>query len=98
MSSINKIESEIEKLDNIQDWNEKIDSIKKIKNDIKEEEEVINKLLNDLESDTRKIKKKKMDINEIMNCINNETDTTTRINCYHMLNNYIKQLNNELFE
>jgi exonuclease VII small subunit len=100
MSKLNNIERELNNLESINSFNDKIDSIKKIKKDIKEEEEYINKLLNDLEDDTiiKKSKKNKnLNLDEIIEELNGTSDFNNKISNYHLLNNYIKQLNNELF-
>jgi hypothetical protein len=93
---MNCIEAKINNLDNIKNWNDKIESIKEIKENIKEEEKNIEELL--LQLDTQKeMKKIDIDVDLIIQKINESTDIGKKIKYYHKLSFYIENLEQELF-
>ncbi len=93
---MNEIETNINNLDNIKNWNDKIISIKSIKENIKFEEEKINELLLQLDN-PKKLKMNSNDIESVIQKINESSNIEIKIKNYHKLSHYINKLNNELF-
>jgi hypothetical protein len=94
MNSIEIIQEEINKLDNIDNWNDKITNIKKIKEQIVTEEENINGLIEELNKP--KIKNN-INIDKLINDFNGTNDIKLKIKNYQFMLGYINQLNEELF-
>lgn len=89
------IENKITELNNISDYQEKLEQIKNIKNDINKENIQIDYLLASLDNDI--IIKKTYNITKIID--NFDTyDINKKIKYYQYLNQYIKKVENNLFE
>jgi archaellum component FlaC len=94
-----QIEQAIENLNNIPNWTDKINTIKNIKDDIQKEEQNISKLIEQLENEIIIVKSKKnLNIDELIENISKEKDIKNKIRNYHLLNDYINSLDNELFD
>jgi hypothetical protein len=96
----NEIQEELHKLEQIDNWNDKIDKIKELKqiidNELNKMDELSNKIINDTYID---ISNYDLNINDLINLLQNneENNLEEKVNYYCILNNYINQLNNNLF-
>ena len=102
MSEIYKLlEKEIQEIENIESWNEKVCSIKKIKENISIEQAKLNELINNIAKNdlpTTKIsKKKEVDIDALFNTFDETTNLEDKIKLYHMINNHINHIEKQLF-
>ena len=93
MEEINNLYNEIDKCSN---WNNKIELINKINNKINEEDENINNKIESLD-EIIKLKKKTVNVDELINEFNLTKDLDKKIIIYQNLNSFINKLNNELF-
>lgn len=93
MEEIDNLYNEFEKCNN---WNDKTILIDKINNKISQEDKNINNKIESLDNPT-KVKKKKININELMDEFNTTKDLDKKILIYQNLNAFISKLNNELF-
>jgi hypothetical protein len=100
------LEKEIELLDNITDWNEKIKMMKNIKSKLTEEQDKLNMLFNDINN----ISDNNNNINNNINNINNddnlklliekfekETNIYSKVELYKNINFVVKKIEKELF-
>lgn len=104
-NSLETIQIKIDNLNNIIDWKKRLDTIKDIKEDINNETEYVNNILESLDNHIPiKVNEegiaistpKKYDINKIINNFD-KVDLSKKIKYYQYLNNYIKNIENELF-
>jgi hypothetical protein len=93
MNEINELYEKINKCDN---WSEKLELIKNIKELVDNEEEKINNLLLSLD-EIKKISKKKINIENIINEFKTTDDIETKILLYQSINSYYNKINSELF-
>ena len=96
MSNLIEIESKIESLNNLENWDKRINLVKEIKEDIKNEDTAINELLNNLDKVVT-VSKKKLKLQEAITEFDKTTDINKKIEYYQFLNSHIKQLESELF-
>ena len=101
MSNIyNKIENDILNLDNINSWNDKINKIKDIKQNISDEQKKLNELINKVlqnNQDYQVNKKKKYDLDTLISEFNNSNDIQTKIELYHLISYTIDNIEKQLF-
>jgi len=96
MSNLIEIESKIDSLNNLENWDKRINLVKEIKQDIKNEDSAINELLNNLDKVVA-VSKKKIKLEDAITEFDKITDINKKIEYYQFLNNHIKQLESELF-
>jgi hypothetical protein len=100
MSNISDIEKEIEKLEKIPEWSEKIMLMKNIKEQICEQKTKINQYIEMINSGSYK-KSKKMK-NMTLDCMieqfNNTTDMETKVILYNNIQANIIEITSELFD
>lgn len=95
MTTIEKFETRINDLYKMENWTEKIEEIKNIKQDIDAEYNNLNNILITL-NDQSIQSNKKYSLDKIINDFDN-VSLSKKIKYYHMLNNQIIELENELF-
>jgi len=94
------LEKEIELIDKIEDWNEKILKIKKIKNKIILEQKKINDLINNIfknENENTDNIDNNMDFNELLNYFKKSSELNEKIKYYKIISKYLINLEKELF-
>lgn len=94
MTTIEKFEVRINNLYKIENWTEKLEEIKNIKQDIDNEYENLNETLTTLNEPIQTNKKYSLD--KIINDFEN-VSLTKKIKFYQILNSQINDLENELF-
>ena len=94
MNTIEYIENKIENLNNIDDWSKRLNEIIEIKKEINNETNNINNILQSLDEPT--LITKEYNINKIINDFS-KVDLSKKIKYYHYFDNYIKNIENELF-
>lgn len=95
MTTIEKFEIRINDLYKIENWTEKLEEIKNIKQEIDNEYENLNGILKTLNDPIQTNKRYSMD--KIINDFEN-VSLTKKIKYYQMLNSQINELENELFD
>ncbi len=101
------LEKEIELLDNITDWNEKIKMMKNIKSKLTEEQDKLNMLFNDINSinDNNNINNNNNNINInnddnlklLIEKFEKETNIYSKVELYKNINFVVKKIEKELF-
>ena len=94
LNMITNIESKIDNLNNINEWSKRIGEIKNIKEEINNETKNINNIMASLDEPVNITKE--YNINKVINDFG-KVDLSKKIKYYQYLNNYIKNIENELF-
>lgn len=94
LNTITNLESKINSLNDINEWSERINKISEIKKEINNETKNINNILETLDEPV--VLTKEYNINKIVNDFS-KVDLSKKIKYYQYLNNYIKNIENELF-
>ncbi len=97
MSDYDKLESDIKELDNISSWNQKVNKIKEIKEEIKKEEEKLDEYMKQLNNDELIKTTSKSSIDKLLKQFENSDNLEDKINIYNMINYKIKSIESELF-
>jgi len=105
MSEIYKtLEKEVEKMESIDNWNERVNKMKEIKEKITIEQQKLNELVNmvlkdDIKQDTDKKKKKsdKPDLETLVNSFKNAENLDEKIKYYHLINSSVTDVEKQLF-
>jgi cell division GTPase FtsZ len=92
--SVEHIQKKIDNLNNINKWSERLNEIKNIKEDINKETNVINNILQSLDEPI--IISKQYNLDKIINDFS-KVDLSKKIKYYQYLNQYAKNIENELF-
>lgn len=98
---IKNIEQAIIELESIQNWGLKINKIKEIKEEIIEEKTRLDELINLILKDELNIKKKKkynkLDFDLLVNNFKSTTSLDEKIELYQLINYYINETENRIF-
>ncbi len=105
MSSIyNLLESEIQELDSIENWNDKIVKMKEIKEKITVEQQKLNEMINLLlknepitKSDQDTKKKKKQDLETLVQKFKEAETIEEKIKLYNLISYHINEVESQLF-
>ena len=92
--SVEHIQKKIDNLNNISKWSERLTEIKNIKEDITKETNNINNILESLDEPSSITKEYNLD--KIINDFS-KVDLSKKIKYYQYLNQYVKNIENELF-
>lgn len=98
------LEEEIKKLEQIDSWKDKINNIKKLKEQINDEQEKLNNLMdlvinNELKVDTNNNKKKNdYDLELLIKSFNETINLEDRIRIYNLIIKQIEIIEKELFQ
>ena len=100
MSNITDIEKEIEKLEKIPEWSEKIILMKNIKEQICEQKTKINQYIEMINSGSYKKSKKmkNMTLDSMLEQLYNTTDLETKVILYNNIQANIIEITSELFD
>ena len=100
MNNINDIEKEIDKLEKIPKWSEKIILMKNIKEQICEQKTKINQYIEMINSGSYKKSKKmkNMTLDSMLEQFNNTTDMETKVILYNTIQANIIEMTSELFD
>ncbi len=93
MEEINKL---YEQLDSCDNWLEKLELIKNIKELIEIEENKINDLSLTIDN-IKKVSKKKINLDNLIEEFHNTNDIEKKIQIYQIMNSYYNKINLELF-
>jgi hypothetical protein len=92
---------EVDKLDSIENWNEKITKMKEIKEKILLEKQKISDLVNIIVKnefkDENKKKKNKTDLDSLLLSFKNATTLEDKIKLYQLISTHINEVEKELF-
>lgn len=106
MSEIYKIlEKELEKLESIENWSERVNKMKEIKEKIALEQQKLNELVNmvlkddlaELNTKNKKTKTDKLDLENLVNNFKHAQTITDKIKYYHLINANISEIEKQLF-
>jgi hypothetical protein len=100
MSDITDIEKEIDKLEKIPEWSEKIILMKNIKEQISEQKTKINQYIEMINSGVYKKNKKmkNMTLDSMIEQLYNTTDMESKVNLYNTIQANIIEITSELFD
>jgi hypothetical protein len=93
MDEINNLVNEIEKTNN---WNNKLELIKQVKQKIKEEDTKLSELEESLD-EIKKVSLKKTNFDDLITEFEKTQDINEKIKIYQILNSYVCKVSNELF-
>jgi hypothetical protein len=92
---------EIEELDSIENWNEKITKMKEIKEKISLEKQKLSELVNVISKnefkDDNKKKKNKPDLDSLLLSFKNANTIEEKIKLYQLISSHINEVEKELF-
>mgnify|MGYP000713419407 CR=1 FL=1 len=92
---------EVDKLDSIENWNDKITKMKEIKEKILLEKQKISDLVNIIVKnefkDENKKKKNKTDLDSLLLSFKNATTLEDKIKLYQLISSHINEVERELF-
>ena len=92
---------EVEELDSIENWNEKITKMKEIKEKISLEKQKLSELVNVIGKnefkDENKKKKNKTDLDSLLLSFKNATTLEDKIKLYQLISSHINDVEKELF-
>jgi hypothetical protein len=94
---LEELETEINNLSKIKNWNDKIDMIKTIKNKINEQQILLNNLIESIMNDMIEPKKKKQNIEQLFIDFNKMESLEDKIKCYKSIVSTITNIERELF-
>jgi len=99
--NIKNLNIEVENIDSIENWNEKITKMKEIKEKISLEKQKISDLVNTIVKnefkDENKKKKNKIDLDSLLISFKNANTFEEKIKLYQLINSYINEIERELF-
>lgn len=106
MSEIYKlIEKEVEQLESIENWSDRVNKMKEIKERISSEQKKLNDLINmvlkdEVKADGDKKKKKsdKMDLETLVNHFKQSDNLDEKIKYYHLINSHVSEVEKQLFD
>jgi hypothetical protein len=97
---IKNLTKEVEDLDSIENWNDKITKMKEIKEKISLEKqklsEVVNAIIKNEFKDNKK-KKNKQDLDALVTTFKNATTIEDKIKLYQLISSHINEVERELF-
>jgi hypothetical protein len=92
---------EVEELDSIENWNEKITKMKEIKEKISLEKQKLSELVNVISKnefkDDNKKKKNKPDLDSLLLSFKNANTIEEKIKLYQLISSHINEVEKELF-
>ncbi len=97
---VKELSVEVENLDSIENWNEKIIKMKEIKEKISLEKQKLSELVNVIsknEFNESKKKKNKQDIDALVISFKNATTLEDKIKLYQLISTHINEVEKELF-
>jgi hypothetical protein len=94
---LEELETEINNLSKIKNWNDKIDRIKTIKTKINEQQILLNNLIDNIMNDMIEPKKKKQNIEQLFMEFNTMNNIEDKIKCYKLIVWSINKIERELF-
>lgn len=104
MSEIYKsLEKEVEHLETIENWNERVNKMKEIKEKIVIEQQKLNDLINMVlkngskEVDKKKKKTEKLDLENLVNSFKQSENIDDKIKYYNLINSYVSDIEKQLF-
>ena len=107
MSEVFKtLEEEVQNLESIENWNEKINKMKEIKEKISMEQQKLSELVSmiiknevktDVETKKKKSKNDKQDIDKLVATFKEATTLEEKIKLYHLINCQINEVEKQLF-
>jgi hypothetical protein len=105
MSEIYKtLEKEVEQLESIENWSERVNKMKEIKDKITSEQQKLNELVNMVlkdeikqDSDKKKKKSDKTDLESLVNSFKNAENLDDKIKYYHLINSHVTEVEKQLF-
>jgi hypothetical protein len=101
-NTYNQIEQEVNELDLIENWNERVDKMKDLREKIIEEQDKLGKLINMvIKNEPIQIeikKKKKQNLDNLVSNFKNATSLEEKIKLYYIINSYINEIETKLFD
>lgn len=104
MSEIYKtLEKEVEQLEAIENWSDRVHKMKEIKEKIASEQQKLNKLVNMVlkdevnEIDKKKKKPEKLDLESLVNNFKQADNLDDKIIYYHLINAHVNEVEKQLF-
>jgi hypothetical protein len=97
-----KIEKEVEQLETIENWNDRVNRMKEIKEQISFEQERLGELINmilkdDIKETNKKKKYDKLDLENLVNNFKQTDNIDEKIKYYHLITNYVNNVEKQLF-
>jgi hypothetical protein len=96
------LEKEVEELELIENWSERVNKMKEIKEQITTEQQKLNDLVNIIVKDNINIysdkkKKNKLDLETLVNNFKYSENLDDKIKYYHLIQSYVNKIEKQLF-
>lgn len=92
-----KLSIEVENIDSIENWNDKISKMKEIKEEISLEKQKLSELVNVIVKNEFKPKKNKANLDSLLLSFKNATTIEEKIKLYQLISSHINDVEKELF-
>ena len=92
-----KLSIEVENIDSIENWNDKILKMKEIKEEISLEKQKLSELVNIIVKNEFKPKKNKPNLDSLLLSFKNATTIEEKIKLYQLISSHINDVEKELF-
>lgn len=96
------LEKEVEELESIENWSERVNKMKEIKEQIATEQQKLNDLVNTIVKDDINVygdkkKKNKLDLETLVNNFKYSDNLDDKIKYYHLIQSYVNKIEKQLF-
>jgi CII-binding regulator of phage lambda lysogenization HflD len=96
------LEKEVEELELIENWSDRVNKMKEIKEQITTEQQKLNDLVNIIVKDNINIysdkkKKNKLDLETLVNNFKYSENLDDKIKYYHLIQSYVNKIEKQLF-
>ena len=92
-----KLSIEVENIDSIENWNDKISKMKEIKEEISLEKQKLSELVNIIVKNEFKPKKNKANLDSLLLSFKNANTIEEKIKLYQLISSHINDVEKELF-
>ncbi len=97
-----KLETQVNQLESIENWTERVEKMKELREQIVQEQEKLSQLISQViknESGQFEMKKKKkQDLDNLVSNFKNATTIEEKIKLYHIINSYITDIEKQIFD
>ncbi len=97
-----KLENQVNQLESIENWTERVEKMKELREQIVQEQEKLSQLVSQvIKNESGQVegkKKKKQDLNNLVSNFKNATTIEEKIKLYHIINSHITDIEKQIFD
>ncbi len=97
-----KLETQVNQLESIENWTERVEKMKELREQIIQEQEKLSQLVSMVvKNESGHVegkKKKKQDLDNLVSNFKNATTIEEKIKLYHIINSYITDIEKQIFD